>query len=170
LIHRPVPTQFASMGAHIWIASSPDLKHWGENEILMRARRGAWWDASRIGLSAPPLKTERGWLVLYHGVRRTGSGVIYRLGLALLALDNPRQVLKRSAEWVFGPEEPYERVGDVQDVVFPCGWTLFKDVIHMYYGGADSVVCLATARLPELLDWLDLHGAEEREEPLERAG
>ena len=92
----------------------------------MHARRGAWWDANKIGLGPPPLETPEGWLILYHGVRVTAGGCLYRLGLALLDLEDPCRVLRRSDEWVFGPETPYERQGDVNGVVFPCGWILDK--------------------------------------------
>jgi predicted GH43/DUF377 family glycosyl hydrolase len=156
LIHRPTPSA-GDGGAHMWISFSPDLKHWGDHEILLRAREGGWWDARKIGLSAPPLMTGHGWLILYHGVRTTASGSIYRLGLALLDLDDPTRVLKRSGEWLFAPTEPYERFGDVADVVFPCGWTLVDDEIRVYYGAADSSIGLATGRLSELLAWLDAH-------------
>ena len=92
----------------------------------MHARRGAWWDANKIGLGPPPLETPEGWLILYHGVRMTAGGCLYRLGLALLDLEDPCRVLRRSDEWVFAPETPYERQGDVNGVVFPCGWILDK--------------------------------------------
>jgi predicted GH43/DUF377 family glycosyl hydrolase len=154
LIHRPVTGSF---GAHMWISFSPDLRHWGDHGILLKARDGGWWDARKIGLSPPPLETDRGWLVMYHGVRTTASGSIYRLGLALLDLENPRHVLKRSSEWFFSPSEPYERFGDVADVVFPCGWTVVDDEIRLYYGAADTSIALATGRLSELLAWLDEH-------------
>lgn len=154
LIHRP-----SSDGhkAHIWISSSTDLKSWGEHQILLNARNGGWWDADKIGLSAQPLETSDGWLILYHGVKHTAAGAIYRLGLALLALENPSKVLKRSNEWIFGPEEPYEKFGDVNDVVFPCGWILDEadGTVRMYYGGADSCICLATANLCELLEYMN---------------
>ncbi len=152
LVHRPVGGAF---GAHMWISFSPDLTHWGDHRILLRAREGGWWDAQKIGLSPPPLKTDQGWLIMYHGVRTTASGSIYRLGLALLDLENPRRVLKRSSEWLFSPSEPYERFGDVAGVVFPCGWTLVDDEIHLYYGAADTSIGLATGRLSQLLAWLD---------------
>ena len=103
MLHRPMPAA-ASVGAHIWLSWSPDLKHWGDHHILLRARRGGWWDANKIGLSPPPLRTDEGWLLLYHGVRMTASGAIYRLGLALLDLDDPTKVIYRSDEWVFEPE------------------------------------------------------------------
>jgi beta-1,4-mannooligosaccharide/beta-1,4-mannosyl-N-acetylglucosamine phosphorylase len=115
---------------------------------------GGWWDAHKIGLSAPPLETAEGWLILYHGVRSTASGAIYRLGLALLDLEDPRVVIRRSEEWVFGPKAHYEREGDVDDVVFPCGWTKKGNTVMMYYGAADSCIALATARVDELLQFL----------------
>ncbi len=160
LIHRPMPA--GNFGAHIWISYSPDLVHWGEHTILLRAREGGWWDARKIGLSPPPLLTPRGWLLLYHGVRMTAAGCIYRLGLALLDRDDPRRVLLRSREWVFGPSHSYERMGDVSDVVFPCGWILIDDdELRLYYGAADTSIGVARASLVELLEWLDRNDAPE---------
>jgi len=156
MIHRPVSV-FTGMGAHIWISFSPDMKHWGGHNILLRARKGAWWDANKIGLSPPPLRTERGWLLLYHGVRMTSGGCLYRLGLALLDLEDPTKVVARSDEWVFSPEEAYETTGDVDKVVFPCGWIVEGDTIRLYYGGADKCIALATASLSGLLEWLESH-------------
>jgi predicted GH43/DUF377 family glycosyl hydrolase len=154
MIHRPV--SHGSSGAHIWLSFSPDLTHWGDHHVLLAARRGAWWDANKIGLSPPPMETPEGWLMLYHGVRHTPGGCLYRLGLALLDLEDPRQVLRRSEEWVMAPETPYERHGDVNGVVFPCGWVLDEPtgMIRMYYGGADSCIALATAQVSDLLDYL----------------
>ena len=115
MIHRPV----SFPGAHIWMSYSPDLRHWGSHKLILEARRGAWWDANKIGLSPPPIETPQGWLVIYHGVRQTAAGSIYRLGLALFDLHTPEHCLKRSDEWVFGQEERYEQRGDVGNVVFP---------------------------------------------------
>jgi predicted GH43/DUF377 family glycosyl hydrolase len=156
MVHRPVQVTGA---AHIWISFSPDLRHWGSHQILIHARQGAWWDARKIGLSPPPIETPEGWLLLYHGVRMTASGCLYRIGLALLDLENPVKVIYRSSEWVFGPLEPYERMGDVQEVVFPTG-AVFDDngkTLRIYYGAADLCVGLATANVRELLDWLKKH-------------
>jgi len=153
LIHRPA-TSLEGVGAHIWMSYSPDLKHWGDHCMFLEARRGAWWDANRIGLSPQPLRTDKGWLIMYHGVRETAAGCIYRLGLALLDLDDPCRVIRRSDEWVFSPEEDYERTGDVNEVVFPCGWVREGDEIRLYYGGADTCIALATASLSELLRYL----------------
>ena len=158
LVHRPVSTS-PTQRADIWLSWSPDLRHWGDHAVLLRAREGAWWDAHKIGLNAPPLETSQGWLLLYHGVRVTAAGSIYRLGLALLDAERPERVLARSNEWIFGPEAPYERSGDVPEVVFPCGWLLGEDgdTLRIYYGAADSSVCIATASLASLLDWLAGH-------------
>jgi predicted GH43/DUF377 family glycosyl hydrolase len=131
------------------------MKHWGDHQIVIPARRGGWWDANRIGLSPPPLRTDKGWLILYHGVRITASGCIYRLGLALLDLQQPAKLLARGDEWVFGPEEDYEMVGDVDKVVFPCGWVTEGDRVRLYYGSADKCIALATASVSEMLKWLE---------------
>jgi predicted GH43/DUF377 family glycosyl hydrolase len=159
LIHRPVSA--SPQAAHIWLSWSPDLRHWGDHAILLRAREGAWWDAHKIGLCAPPLETPEGWLLLYHGVRSTAAGSIYRLGLALLAAEHPNRVLARSSEWLFGPDAPYERVGDVDQVVFSCGWILLDDreTLRVYYGAADTSTCIASANLPSLLTWLSRHSS-----------
>ncbi len=156
LIHRPVGT----IGAHMWISYSPDLRHWGSHKLMLEARRGAWWDAYKIGLSPPPIETPRGWLVLYHGVRQTASGSLYRMGLGLFDLHTPERCLMRSNEWIFGPEEAYERHGDVDNVVFPCGYVIAPDgdTISLYYGAADTCIALATGSIRALLDWLEKHG------------
>lgn len=152
LIHRPV----SSPRAHMWMSYSPDLRHWGSHKLMMEARRGGWWDANKIGLSPPPIETPQGWLVIYHGVRQTAAGSIYRLGLALFDLNTPERCLRRSNEWVFGPEEPYERHGDVDNVVFPCGCTIGPDgdTLNLYYGAADSSIALATGSVRDILEWL----------------
>ncbi len=160
LIHRPM----TALGAHMWISYSPDLRHWGSHKIILEARRGGWWDANKIGLCSPPIETAEGWLVIYHGVRQTASGSIYRLGLALFDLEKPEICLQRGNSWVFGPEASYERSGDVNDVVFPCGQTIGRDgdTINLYYGAADSCIALATGSIRYLLSWLHLNGQAER--------
>jgi predicted GH43/DUF377 family glycosyl hydrolase len=160
LIHRPS----TFLGAHIWSSYSPDLRHWGSHKLMLQARRGAWWDANKIGLSPPLIETPRGWLMIYHGVRQTAAGGLYRLGLALLDLNCPERCLLRGDTWIFGPEESYERGGDVANVVFPCGLTLGPDgdTIHLYYGAADTHVALADGSVGMLLNWLDRFGRPER--------
>lgn len=153
ILHRPV--SFGQDPA-VWISTSPNLKHWSGHTVLMETRRGAWWDAIRIGPCPPPMETPEGWLFLYHGVRNTAAGAIYRLGLALLDLEDPYKVIRRSEDWVFGPQEPYERVGDVGNVVFSCGWTLEPKTkeIRLYYGAADTCIALATAKLSDVVDYI----------------
>ena len=156
LIHRPM----TPLGSHIWISYSPDLRHWGGHRIMMEARKGAWWDANKIGLSSPPIETERGWLMLYHGVKQTGSGCLYRIGLALFDIQTPDFCLLRGDSWIFGPKADYERGGDVHDVVFPCGHTVAADgdTLNIYYGAGDSCIALAQASVGSLLGWLDANG------------
>lgn len=150
MIHRPSPLRGF---AHMWVSYSPDLRHWGDHELLLEARDGAWWDAGKIGLGPPPLETADGWLICYHGVHSTSAGPIYRVGLALLDLDDPRKVLRRTDEWVLGPTAPYERSGDVNKVVFPTGWVVdpATGVLSLYYGAGDSAIALATADLEDVL-------------------
>jgi len=158
LLHRPVTDR----GAHIWISFSPDLRNWGRHTLVLPARLGAWWDANRVGLSPPLIETPRGWLMLYHGVKRTAAGCLYRIGLALFDLDTAERCLLRGDSWIFGPETPYEREGDVGYVTFPCGSTLCDDgdTINLYYGAADTSVGLATGSVTALLNWLDQYGAK----------
>jgi predicted GH43/DUF377 family glycosyl hydrolase len=149
LIHRPV----SAPRAHMWISFSENLYHWGRHKFMLEARRGAWWDANKIGLSPPPIRTAKGWLVIYHGVRQTAAGAIYRLGLALFDLMKPEVCLKRGDEWIFGPEETYERRGDVDNVVFPCGTTIAPDgdTVRLYYGAADTSIAMATGSIQAML-------------------
>jgi predicted GH43/DUF377 family glycosyl hydrolase len=153
MIHRPSPLHGL---AHIWISYSPDLRHWGDHTVLLEAREGAWWDADKIGLGPPPLATSEGWLVMYHGAHATASGPIYRVGLALLDLEHPEVVLRRSDEWLMAPTAAYEAVGDVDKVFFPNGWVLDEaaDRLSLYYGAGDSVIGLAVARFSELMEYV----------------
>jgi beta-1,4-mannooligosaccharide/beta-1,4-mannosyl-N-acetylglucosamine phosphorylase len=151
LIHRPI----IRGEGHIWISFSPDLEHWGGHRILLTTRPG-WWDSHRIGLGAPPIETPEGWLLIYHGVRMTASGSLYRVGLALLDLDEPWKTVRRCSEWVFGSKEDYERIGDVPGVTFPTGaiWWQDSNEVRVYYGAADTSVALAVADMGELLEYL----------------
>lgn len=135
---------------NIWISYSPDLKYWGKSKVLLSPTEGNW-DAQKIGAGPPPIKTEKGWLLIYHGVRMTAAGRLYRVGAGLLDLENPERVLGVSGGFLLGPREDYERVGDVSNVVFPCGAVIKDDELMMYYGAADSCVCVATAKLSDLI-------------------
>lgn len=151
VIHRPI----VRGEAHMWLSFSPDLKHWGDHQLLIRTRP-AYWDCHRVGLACQPIETPEGWLVFYHGVRSTTAGQIYRVGLALLDLNVPWKVLRRSDEWVLGPRAFYEQVGDVGGVVFPTGAVVQKetDELHLYYGAADCSIAVATANISDILDYI----------------
>ena len=153
LFHRPT-TVLGESRSSILLSRSPDLVNWSAPEPVLRPREGAWWDSLRIGIGPPPLRTEAGWLIIYHGVKETVGGAIYRVGLALADLEEPTRVLGRLPEWVLSPLAPYERVGDVPNTVFPCGalHDPASGEIRLYYGAADTTVCLATAQLDDLLD------------------
>jgi len=142
LIHRPI----IRGDAHIWISFSPDLEHWGEHHVLLPVRPGLW-DCHRVGLGPPPIETEEGWLIIYHGVRQTASGALYRVGLALLDLENPIKVIKRSEEWVVGPSKE-------SGIIFPNGVVLKEDTLYLYYGINDLTVGLSFASKRKLLDYL----------------
>ncbi len=156
LVHRPMHDS----GAHVWISFSPDLRNWGGHKLMLAARKGAWWDANKVGLSPPLIETSRGWLMIYHGVRHNAAGCLYRLGLALFDLEHPDRCISRGDSWIFGPEEVYERIGDVGNVAFPCGYTIGQDgdALRIYYGAADTSVALATSSISRLLGWLDANG------------
>ena len=160
LFHRPVT--HLTHRADIWLSRSKDLELWHPPEPVMGARPGGWWDSARIGIGPPPLETSEGWLMIYHGVRQTVAGALYRAGLALLDLEEPTRVRRRCAEWILGPREDYELMGDVPGVVFPCGLVNHpgSDELRLYYGAADSCIAMATASKAEVLGFLMEHGEE----------
>ncbi len=137
---------------NIWISYSTDLVNWGSSRVVLRVRPG-YWDADRIGSSTVPIETEHGWLEIYHGVRMTSSGPIYRLGLALLDIDDPSKVLHRADIPILSPRKPYERIGDIPNVVFASGAIMEPSgEIKVYYGAADTSICVATARFDALIE------------------
>ncbi len=144
------PSGLGKREGSIWITYSPDMIHWGRARALLTPEPG--WGSSRLGICSPPLKTAQGWLTLYHGVRETASGKLYRIGAMLLDLHNPEKVIGYSPYFIFGPEEIYERVGDVPNVIFPCGLICEDDgSVKMYYGAADTCIAVAEANLDQLV-------------------
>jgi len=136
----------------IWISYSPDLLHWGESKVVVKPVQ-YHWDQMKIGPGAPPVKTDKGWLSIYHGVFPTMDGCVYRLGVALHALDDPAKVLGVGDRWILQPEDEWEVVGYVHNVVFTCGAVPEKDgTLKLYWGGADKVMCVGTAVIDELID------------------
>ena len=136
----------------IWISYSPDLRYWGDSELIMRPVQ-YHWDEMKIGPGATPIKTPRGWLNIYHGVFPTMAGSVYRLGVALHDLHNPSKIIAVGDEWILQPEETHEVTGYVPNVVFTCGAIPEPDgSVKIYWGGADTVMCVGTANIEELVD------------------
>jgi len=133
----------------MWVAWSDDLETWGDYAKIMDPRPG-YYDDLKLGAGGPPIETDIGWLVIYHGVDQNH---VYCLGVALLDLEDPSRILNRPTEPVLVPEEPWELDGDVPNVVFTCGTAELGDDYLIYYGGADRVIGLATANKRELLDY-----------------
>ncbi len=146
-LDRPIGINIGS----IWISYSNDLISWGNSKVLISPRSG-YWDSFRIGASDPPIRTSEGWLEIYHGVKMTNAGPIYRAGPVMLDVDDPSLVIGRCSVPILSPREEYERVGDVGIVVFPCGIIVEPDgEVKMYYGAADTYLCVATAPLEDIV-------------------
>lgn len=147
-LDRPM-TQTSRRG-DIWISFSNDLVYWGDHRPVMSPRPRKW-DSTKIGAGAPPIKTPYGWLEIFHGVRLTASGALYRLGAVLLDLDQPWRVIGRASPAILSPLVPEDFNGNVGNVVFTCGVIPEDDgQIKVYYGAADQVMCLATAALEDI--------------------
>lgn len=139
-----------SYGA-VWASYSDDLTAWYDSEVVMTPRSG-YWDSDRIGAGVPPIELDYAWLEIYHGVKNTSFGPIYRMGAVLLDLENPAIVIARSAVPILSPRELYERVGDVGNVVFACGAVPEDDSLKLYYGAADTYICVGTAKITDIVD------------------
>jgi predicted GH43/DUF377 family glycosyl hydrolase len=136
----------------IWISYSPDLRHWGDSRVVMKPVK-YHWDEMKIGPGAPPIRTDKGWLSIYHGVFPTMDGCVYRVGVALHKLDDPAQVLGVADRWILQPQDEWEVVGYVHNVVFTCGAVPEDDgTLKLYWGGADTVMCAGTAVIDELVE------------------
>lgn len=137
----------------IWLSYSNDLVYWGDSRVVMKPV-SYHWDEMKIGPGATPIRTPRGWLHIYHGVFPTMDGSVYRLGVALHDLKDPARVLAVGDRWILQPEEPWERTGYVHNVVFTCGAVPEDDgTVKIYWGAADSVMCVGTADIEELVDF-----------------
>jgi len=146
----------------MWISYSKDLIHWGRSKVVMRAQFYRW-DAMKLGPGAPPIKTKKGWLNIYHGVFETMAGAVYRLGVALHDLKDPAKIIGVGDHWILEPEDPWERVGYVPNVVFSCAAVPEEDgALKIYWGGADTVMCVGTANIHELVE----HCLKESRSPL----
>lgn len=151
MIHRPMNWTGPKYGTEhpaIWISSGDDMLTWENPKLLIKAEYD--WEC-KVGGNTPPLKTEHGWLTIYHGV---GPDKHYRLGALLLDLEDPTIVRYRTKDWIMQPEEDFEINGPYKGVVFPCGNVIIDDTFYLYYGGADKYVGVATCKTQELLNYL----------------
>lgn len=139
LLHRRPP--------NIWMSSSEDLKKWEDHKILMRAIPESNWESEKIGIAGPPIKTDLGWILIYHGVSKANW---YRLGIANLDLGDPSQVISRQQEPILEPELEWEIHGHVPNVVFSCGQVIIDDALVVYYGAADTVIGAASLHLNQI--------------------
>jgi predicted GH43/DUF377 family glycosyl hydrolase len=147
-LHRPSGIDLG--GNFIWLASSPDLQHWGHHHCIVRTRE-RWWDSARVGAGAAPIKTKEGWLEIYHGANAQQR---YSLGAVLLDLNDPSKVLARSHDPIFEPVAAYEQTGFFGNVVFTNGHLVDDDTITMYYGASDEVICGASLSIQNILSEL----------------
>ncbi len=147
-LHRPSSPELG--GNYIWLAESPDRIHWGNHKCIATTREGKF-DSARLGAGASPIKTEQGWLEIYHGATKEHR---YCLGALLLDLNDPCKVLARSEEPIMEPIAPYEKTGFFGNVVFTNGHLVDGDTIHVYYGASDEVICHATFSITTILNSL----------------
>ena len=148
------PNGEGTTGGDIYLSYSPDLIYWGKTELVIQ-KGTRYWESFKIGPGAPPIKTDAGWLIFYHGCRQHMNGIMYNAGVALLDLHNPGKVVGKMRACLMWPEEQYEFVGNVPQVVFPTAALRSADdadKVMVYYGAADSSICLATASISALVE------------------
>lgn len=150
MLSRPSDSGHTPFG-DIFYSQSPDLIHWGQHRHVMEPR--GWWQSTKIGAGPVPIETSEGWLLIYHGVLTSCNGYVYHMGAALLDLEKPWKVIARTEPYILNPRHDYECVGDVPNVVFPCAALTDEATgrIAIYYGGADTVTCLAYTTVDELV-------------------
>ena len=155
MLSRPSDTGHTAFG-DIFLSYSPDMVYWGKHRLVMKttAFEQSGWQSTKIGAGSIPIETEEGWLIFYHGVITTCNGFRYAMGVALLDLDQPDVVIRRSGPYLLTPTTEYETIGDVPNVIFPCAALTVGDKISIYYGAADTCVCLAFTTQSAILDWL----------------
>lgn len=157
MLSRPSDTGHTPFG-DIFYSESPDLVYWGKHRHVMgpAAFEDSAWQCMKIGAGPIPIETDEGWLLFYHGVLRSCNGYVYAFGAALLDLEKPWEVLYRSQPYLITPQTPYECMGDVPNVCFPCAALTDAETgrIAVYYGCADTVTGLAFTQIDEVMDWL----------------
>lgn len=149
LVSRPKFQDAGVKMPSIWISYGNDLLEYGKPRLLMTGEQ--WWETQRIGGGTPPVKTEKGWFMLYHGVDAKG---IYRVGAVLLDLQDPAKVVARTKEYLMEPDQDFELSGIYEGCVFPTGSVVKEGTLYVYYGCADQYIGLATCNFTELIDYL----------------
>jgi beta-1,4-mannooligosaccharide/beta-1,4-mannosyl-N-acetylglucosamine phosphorylase len=151
MLSRPSDGGHTAFG-DVFYSESPDLVHWGRHRHVL-APLPLTWQATKVGAGPTPIETEEGWLLLYHGVLTSCNGFVYSVGAAFLDLEEPWRVTARADEYLLAPQESYERIGDVPNVVFPTAAVVdhASDRLTLYYGAADTVVCVAHGYLSEIV-------------------
>ncbi len=154
MLSRPSDNGHTPFG-DIFISQSKDLEYWGKHRFVMGTINGdlSAWQSTKIGPGPIPIETDEGWLMIYHGVINTCNGFVYRMGCALLDINEPWKVIARSRDYILAPQEFYECVGDVPNVIFPCAALTDSDTgrIAIYYGCADTVTGLAYTTIDDLM-------------------
>lgn len=155
MLSRPSDNGHTPFG-DIWVSYSPDMKFWGEHRHVMSPApfELSAWQCTKVGAGSVPIRTAEGWLIFFHGVINTCNGFRYSMGAALLDLNDPSKVIYRSQPYLLAPAAPYELAGDVPNVVFPCAAITSGDRVAIYYGAADTSVCMAFGYISEILDFL----------------
>jgi len=155
MLSRPSDSGHTPFG-DIYVSYSPDMKFWGCHRHIMGPTpfETSAWQCLKIGAGPIPIKTDEGWLMIYHGVIQTCNGYRYSMGAALLDLQDPSRVLYRSQPYLLAPAAPYELAGDVPNVVFPCAALTDGKRVMVYYGAADTHVCAAYGYLQEIIDFV----------------
>ncbi len=148
MLSRPSDTGHTPFG-DIFLSRSNDLVHWGRHRFVMGPQQP--WESTKIGAGPAPIETREGWLLFYHGVLTSCNGFVYHFGAALLDIDAPWKVIARGREYLLSPQQPYEQIGDVANVVFPCGALVDGNRVAIYYGCADTVTGLAFCNMDEIL-------------------
>ncbi|MBR7041447.1 MAG: glycoside hydrolase family 130 protein [Clostridia bacterium] len=153
MLSRPSDNGHTPFG-DIFYSESPDLCYWGKHRHVMSTRGS--WQSTKVGAGPIPIKTDEGWLLFYHGVLTSCNGFVYHFGAALLDLDQPWKVIYRTEPYLLSPQMPYEQIGDVPNVTFPCAALADADTgrIAIYYGGADTVICMCFGQVDEIVDFV----------------
>lgn len=147
-------------GNSVWVSYSEDLVYWGDSAPVL-SPRGGFWDMNRVGIGPPPVAIDAGWLLFYYGVKETSAGPLYRLGAAIVDKEEPTRIIGRGNVPILAPREDYERIGDTPNIVYSTGAIIEDDgTIAVYYGAADSCICMGTTTVGQIVD----HCLNRREE------